>query len=303
MSMSRKAVALTLILSLLVSVLAGTLVIQNAAKELIVRGDTVTNSNSVVGEKPDAYIAITSPESKVYYTDNVTLAFTIKTVVPLTRGGILAPFLTYGCLLDHGFSIKTTEGLDAAGNKFEYNYTGWESNVDVVLSGYGNGYLFNATLTKLSEGPHNITAWVEEDESELSWDMVVGSVYSTVLFNVDLPPNISILSPETKVYNASDVPLDFTVNKTVSQISYSLDGNENITAIGNMTLTQLSNGAHNVTVYATDEAGNIGASQAINFTIDKPKPFPTAIVVAVSGASAVAVVGAGLFVYFKKRKR
>jgi hypothetical protein len=58
-----------------------------------------------------------------------------------------------------------------------------------------------------------------------------------------------------------------------------------------------------VTVYATDEAGNIGASQAINFTIDKPKPFPTAIVVAVSGASAVAVVGAGLFVYFKKRKR
>jgi len=297
--MKRKALALIFISTLLTSVFAGTLLFQNAAKELIVRGDAVTNSNSVVGEKPDANVTITSPENKVYSTDNVTVAFKIESILPPTRNGVLAHFLRYGCLLDHSFSIKTREGLDGAGNKFTYNYTDWESNVDVVLSRYGDGYLCNATLTKLSEGPHNITAWVEERIDYLSYDITVGSVYSTVQFNVDLPPSISILSPENKAYNTSDVPLDFTVEETFSKIEYSLDGQSNVTINGNTTLTWLPNGYHNVTVYATDEFGNTGVSKIIYFNVEAP--FPTALVVAVSVAT-VAVVGVGLMVYFKKRK-
>jgi hypothetical protein len=289
----RKALATTLIMSLLVSVLAGTLLFQNAAKELIVRGDADTNSNSVVN------VTITSPENKVYYTDNVTVAFKIESILPPTRSGVLAHFLRYGCLLDYSFSIKTREGLDAAGNKFTYNYIDWESNVDVAISRYGDGYLCNATLTKLSEGSHNITVWVEECINNLSYDLTVGSVYSTVQFNVDLPPSISILSPETKVYNVSDVPLDFTVEETFSKIEYSLDGQSNVTINGNTTLTWLPNGYHNVTVYATDESGNTGVSKIIYFNVEAP--FPTALVVAASVAT-VAVVGAGLMVYFKKRK-
>jgi hypothetical protein len=57
-------------------------------------------------------------------------------------------------------------------------------------------------------------------------------------------------------------------------------------------------GVHNVTVYAWDTAGNVGASETITFTVT---PFPTAPVVAASVAS-IAVVTAGLLVYFKKRK-
>jgi hypothetical protein len=70
-----------------------------------------------------------------------------------------------------------------------------------------------------------------------------------------------------------------------------------------MTLTGLSNGFHNVTVYATEEAGNVGASQTINFNIAIPKAesFSTATVAAVS-AVAVVVVVVGLLVYLKKRK-
>jgi hypothetical protein len=282
--MKRKALALTLILSLLVSVLTGTLLIQNAAKELIVRGDADTNSNVVVGS-PGATITIVSPESKVYSTDNITVAFKIESGVPPTRNvGLFAHFLIWGCLLDH-------------------SYTDRESNVDVVLSPYGQGYLCNATLTKLSEGPHTITAWAEEDINYMSFAGVAGSVYSTVQFSVDLlPPSISILSPEPKAYNTSDVPLDFTVNETVAHISYSLDGQENITAAGNMTLTQLSNGVHNVTVYAADEAGNMGASETATFIVAKPEPF-SLVPVAAASVAVAAAVGVVLLVYFKKRKK
>jgi hypothetical protein len=70
-----------------------------------------------------------------------------------------------------------------------------------------------------------------------------------------------------------------------------------------MTLTALPNGAHNVTVYATDKDGNVGASQTINFTTAVPKAatFPT-VTVAVVSAVAVVLVVAGMLVYFKKHK-
>ena len=84
-------------------------------------------------------------------------------------------------------------------------------------------------------------------------------------------------------------------------MGYSLDGQDNVTLTGNSTISELPNGLHNVTVYARDTFGNEGASETITFYIDVPEPFPTALVVAASVAAAV-VVGAGVLVYFKKRK-
>ncbi len=247
--------ALVLILSLLVSVLAGTSLIQNETRELMVRGDTVTNNTTVVNA--DANFTINSPESKVYNTDNVTVAFTINTTLPVGFAGVVCEFLGYGCLLDSSSDYFSKTNGDC-----------YSSNVDDALSRYGNGYLCSANLTNLSEGPHNITAWVQEEINYISWYGTDGFAFSTVSFTVDLPPNILILSPETKVYNTSDVPLDLTVNKTVSRITYSLDGGKNVTIAGNATLTGLANGDHYMTVYATDEAGNVGTSQTIHFTID-----------------------------------
>ena len=112
-------------------------------------------------------------------------------------------------------------------------------------------------------------------------------------------PNVSLLSPENKTFVRSTVPLDFTVNDLVTQTSYSLDGQDNVTITGNTTLTGLSNGEHNVTVYYADIIGNVGASETAYFNIDIP--FPTSLVVSISGAS-LALVGVGLLVYFKKRK-
>jgi hypothetical protein len=125
------------------------------------------------------------------------------------------------------------------------------------------------------------------------WDPVIP--YDTV------PPRISIVSPENKVYNASSVPLTFLIYETSSSMSYSLDGQNNVTVAGNTTVSDLPNGAHNLTVYVTDSAGNTGASETISFSIEVPEPFPTALVATASAASAT-VIGVGLLVYFKKRK-
>jgi hypothetical protein len=92
--------------------------------------------------------------------------------------------------------------------------------------------------------------------------------------------------------------LVFTVNKPVVWLGYSLDGQENVTINGNTILSRLSNGLHNVTVYAEDSFGNMGTSDTVSFSVEVP--FPTALVAAASAISAT--IGVGLLVYFRKRR-
>jgi len=90
------------------------------------------------------------------------------------------------------------------------------------------------------------------------------------------------------------------------------------------TLTNITNGVHNFTIKTNCEGWNLemhglwankltyeNSSDLMTFIVDEPtqspephqpEPFPTVPIAAVSGAAAVVVVGAGLFVYFKKRK-
>jgi N-acetylneuraminic acid mutarotase len=116
-----------------------------------------------------------------------------------------------------------------------------------------------------------------------------------------VPPVIDVVSPGRQAYNASSVSLVFTVNKQVNWTGYSLDGEETVTITGNTTIIGLANGVHNVTVYAKDALGNVGVSETAFFTIAKPEPFPTMLVATASVVSAT-LIGAGLILYFKKRK-
>jgi hypothetical protein len=161
----------------------------------------------------------------------------------------------------------------------------------------------NATYV-IPDGEHNLTIVATGEGGTLyseKWYSFEMAGVSVINFTIDTtPPKISVLSLENKTYNASDALLDFALNEPVSQISYVLDGGENLTIECNTTLTDLPNGEHNVTVYATDLAGNVGSSETITFTVAKPDPFPTALVIAAFVIVAVIVV-AGLLVYFKKR--
>lgn len=69
--------------------------------------------------------------------------------------------------------------------------------------------------------------------------------------------------------------LDFSVNEQASSVTYSLDGNPNATA-SNTTLVGLANGAHSLTIYATDLSGNSDSS-SVTFTVSVPNaPAPSA---------------------------
>jgi hypothetical protein len=115
-----------------------------------------------------------------------------------------------------------------------------------------------------------------------------------------VPPVIDVASPERMNYTSSEVQLNFTINRQVEWMRYSLDGQKNVTVTGNTTLSELSNGFHNVTVYATDVLGNTGASERVYFSVNVPEPFPSTLVIA--AVVTVVVIGVGLLVYYKKRK-
>jgi hypothetical protein len=238
--MKKTALALTLILALLASALAGTKLANQAE----------ANPEHTAWHSSNIYIRIESPENKTYRTNNITLSVTSEHNLmwrPIVDGTAVWAFVT---LKDSPVSFN------------------------------------------LSDGSHTIIA------------NAFGAGAACVTFTIDTtPPNVSVASPENKTYNMFDVPLNFTVSEQVSQIAYSLDGQDNVTVAGNTTLTGLSPGEYNVTVYAQDLVGNVGASETVHFNIaEEPEPFPTLFVAAAS-VSALVLVGAGLLIYFKKRKR
>jgi hypothetical protein len=149
----------------------------------------------------------------------------------------------------------------------------------------------NSTLAGLSAGLHNITIFVTDAAGNTG-------ASETIYFTVDdTAPVVSVTAPENKTYKAAEIPLNFTVNEKVSRMEYSLDSQPNIPITGNTTLTGVPNGAHNITVYAQDIAGNTGVSETIYFSVEVP--FPTTLVIAASASVVVVIVG--LLVYFKKR--
>ena len=124
--------------------------------------------------------------------------------------------------------------------------------------------------------------------------------FSNAFYAPKFPPKISVQSPVNQQFNESSVPLLFIVDKQVNWIRYSLDGQDNVTVTGNSTISDLTNGLHNVTVYAKDTFGNEGVSETVFFTVEVPEPFPTTLIIA--AVVTLAVIGTGLLVYFKKRR-
>jgi hypothetical protein len=150
----------------------------------------------------------------------------------------------------------------------------------------------NTTLTELPESSHSIIVYASDSFGNIGTS-------STVLFTIDMsPPNVSILLPENKTYDTTDIPLTFALNEPASWMAYSLDGKTSVTIAGNVTLAALSEGSHSIVVYAKDAAGNAGTSEIIYFNVE---PFPITLIVAV--IVIIVIVGAALLIYFKKAKK
>ena len=251
-------------------------------------------------------ITIYSPVNATYYTNSLNLNLTCNCGVGLKiyfsydiDGKDQGPInLTFNDTSGSGFQIMALGSaliplprLSAG----QHQLTVFE---DAYLYGYLGANPPGAPFKPTYPDSHDyVASWVDT-----VYFVIKSNDGSKLAPNDYTPPTIALLSIKNKTYEASDLPLNFTVNESVSEIKFSLDGEENVTVSGNLTLTDLLNGEHNLTVYAIDEAGNVGSSETVVFTITQPEPFPITLVITAFGSS-LAAVGVGLLAYFKKRKR
>ncbi len=278
----KRAFAVSLILSLLISALAGTLIINFATAD-------------PVYVLPPPIISVTSPvDNKTYNINTITLIFAIPT-------------------MDDWGSMEISQ--------VQYSLDGKTQPVE----GYISPDPFSVTLPKLTEGTHilHVSASVSftpiNNHIEAPWNTLYSS---PIRFTVDtIVPRVSILSTQGTAYTAAAVSFNFTVNEAASWLGYSLDG-KNVVAVTSevtkwsdgtyrLVLSDLPAGAHSLTVYADDLAGNRGASEPFSFTVaaeeqpeteqtESEQPFSTAFI-AVALASVVAIcVLTGFLLYFKK---
>jgi len=214
-------------------------------------------------------------------------------------------------------SDSTKEGvtlLESSGNTFYHNNFDNKQNVyDSSLSPYSSASLSINAWDNGEEG----NFWSDYNGTDADGDGVGDTPHWLYSMNQDnyplmkpwepeisdtTPPSISIASPENTTYTENRVLLNFFTNEPCSWLGYSLDGQEIVTVMSNTTITNLSNGMHNIKVFATDTFGNTGTSETVSFTVTVPEPFPT-MTIAVVSVATVAVAGVGLLVCFRKRNR
>jgi hypothetical protein len=233
--------------------------------------------------------------SKLTKFENATVIFNINDRIPVNE--LTAPVISDLSIENKSypfFTLPLNFNVDKSVIWTGYCLDGKNLTIADWYRIGGSDRSFNATLKGLSEGSHTLVVYAEDTFGNTGTSKIVNFAIDTT------PPVISILSIQNRTYDSAEVSLTFAVNESTFRIEYSLDGQNNITIIENSTLTMLSNGVHNVTLYAWDEAGNLGFSQTTSFSVAVQDPFPIALA-AVSGASVIAV-GMGLLLYFKKRK-
>jgi hypothetical protein len=162
---------------------------------------------------------------------------------------------------------------------------------------------FNGTITlpNLSEGQHELNVVVTTNISATNptYRDIYQTIHHTVIFYIDsVAPKITDLSVNST--DSSDLLLNYAVDENTSWVGYSLDNQANITINGNAVLRDLSNGVHNVTVYAKDSNGNIGVSETISFPVGL---FPLMVVVALIATIAIVVVPVTSVILYKRRKK
>jgi len=135
--------------------------------------------------------------------------------------------------------------------------------------------------------------WIFFNFQNLTGEVSVQGVDRTV-------PAVSVILPQSKTYDTSNVLLVFVVNDPPSWMGYNLDGQGNVTIDGNITIEGVSNGTHYVTVYSRDFAGNTGASDTVYFSVNIPgTPF---VYWALLVVAIVAVVLLSVFILLRRSK-
>lgn len=241
----------------------------------------LASANFIPPPVPPPTISILHPENKTYNVNNISLSFIAEVFSSLIEP---TPAIGIGNRI-----AEVCYSLDGQENVTIRNTIAMILP-KITITG-------TETLHELSDGSHSLIVYI--------WD-INGGVGSSaaVRFTIDTtPPIILILSPENKSYITNNIQLNVTLNEAASWMGYSLDGEANVTIIGNITLMDLSYGSHALVVYAEDTAGNVRASETIHFTVNPPSASWTNPMV--SATAITATCGAAVIlsvVFYRKRK-
>jgi len=169
----------------------------------------------------------------------------------------------------------------------------WDSTGDLIIGGTGNNEMFNGSIDEVriwnrtlspaeiyqqyasNLNKFNSTQWyLYVNQSQNITTSLVNGTYTSQIFatdislntnqtelrtfNVGTQPNITLISPTATTYTSSTVNLQVSINETVDTWWYSLNGGANTVFTPNTTLTSLSTGAYNLTVYVNNSLNHIG---------------------------------------------
>jgi hypothetical protein len=170
-------------------------------------------------------------------------------------------------------------------------------SIDSIESSGLKNYNGNITLPSLSDGRHELNVYVTTNISAANptYPDIYQTIPHNIVFYVDtVAPKITDLSVNRT--DNSDLLLNYAVDENTSWVGYSLDNQANVTINGNAVLRDLSDGVHNVTVYAEDSYGNIGVSETISFTVG----LGLLMVVALVAAAVIVVFAVAVIMLYKR---
>jgi parallel beta-helix repeat protein len=244
-------------------------------------GDFITNCTDAgqyfIDKKGSLSISFNNDTSNIINSTSVTvnstlyayiIASDVQNLTSLEFGLLSSPNLIFS-----GFSASPSLNLIAQGN---------ESRIDIVIQSWqqpvsGPTVIGWATYNVIGTGNGNISIIKNSHFGKLEWSKPPEELYRANFANTlngsvtvsTTTPNITILSPTNNTsYYKINVSLNFTISNNASQISwigYSLNNTLNITIPGPVNLTGLANGWNNVTVFANDFTGIMGASNTTYF--------------------------------------
>ncbi len=260
MPLKKKTLTLAILVVLLVSALAMAISVDLA------------NANPILIINSVPKITLLSPQSILYYENSVNLSF-------------------YGTNMGWG-TLEYSE--------LKYWLDGEiKGTLNTALKA---GEVFSVNLTGLKDGKHtmevtglvtvkSLTVYYGKITAQVGWGTASWTSSGQLNFTTDAnAPNVSIPSWQDRTFETTDVPLNFTLSEPVSILSYSLDGNSNVTFTNVVmahiygkdnyyfVLNNLEEGSHSLKIYAKDTAGYTGESETYFFTVNtQPTPIPTVI--------------------------
>ncbi len=168
-----------------------------------------------------------------------------------------------------GFEIIDTGGMSPSGNTLK---------LMVYESAYFGTVVEDRTVTYTLR---YIMEMVDEDvfEGAVRYDYenhdVLGDDSISGLKDI-IPPNVTILSPINTTYDVKDVFLMANAGEVARDMNESIDGGPSAIVCADCSYIAhditFENGYHEITVYATDYAGNTG-NATVGFTVDYCEPI------------------------------